>query len=49
MLSPADLFDLRDFAHRDLFDGLVYAWEAIPAVAAYLERHFADADQLNRV
>ena len=47
MLSPADLFDLGDFAWRDLFEGLTYAWEAIPAIGAYLARHRARAGDSN--
>ena len=49
MLSPADLFDLQDFACRDLFDGLTYAWEAIPAIGAYLARYRARAGDSNVV
>ena len=47
MLSAADLFDLGDFACRDLFDGLTYAWEAIPAIGAYLARYRARAGDSN--
>jgi NDP-sugar pyrophosphorylase family protein len=49
MLSPADLFDLSEFPHRDVFDGLEYGWEAISAIAPYLERYLAAADHPNVV
>ncbi|MFQ5843899.1 MAG: glucose-1-phosphate thymidylyltransferase [Planctomycetota bacterium] len=35
-LGPADLFDLEGFAHRELFDGCRYVWDALPRIAAYV-------------
>ncbi len=37
-LAPNRLFDLDAFAHRALFDGTTYAWEALPRLAEHLER-----------
>jgi NDP-sugar pyrophosphorylase family protein len=37
-LSPAAFFDLSSFAHAELFEGMEYVWEAIPALSRYLER-----------
>jgi NDP-sugar pyrophosphorylase family protein len=39
MLAAADFFDLGEFAHRDLFAGLTYVWEALPRLAEYLRAH----------
>ena len=39
MLSPDDFFDLSDFRHRALFDGLQYVWEALPRIEAYVRQH----------
>ena len=39
MLSPLDFFDLAEFAHRSIFDGLEYAWQALDRLADYLENH----------
>ena len=36
-ISPAELFDLSGWQHRDLFAGCTYAWEALPRVPEYLE------------
>jgi len=36
MFAPDDLFDLRSFEHRALFDGLKYAWEALPRIESYI-------------
>lgn len=36
MFAPKDLFDLADFEHRDLFDGLEFVWEALPRIEAYI-------------
>ena len=37
MFAPDDLFDLRDFGHRALFDGLKYVWEALPRIEGYIK------------
>jgi len=36
MLRPEDFFDLATFAHRDLFAGVRYVWEALPRLPDYL-------------
>lgn len=36
MLSPADLFDLSQTTHEDLFNGCRYAWEALGRLEAYI-------------
>lgn len=37
MFRPADLFDLSQTEHVELFAGVQYAWEALPRIAAYVE------------
>jgi len=39
MFKPADLFDLSQTDHAELFDGCEYAWQALPKIAAYIETH----------
>jgi NDP-sugar pyrophosphorylase family protein len=36
MFKPADLFDLSQTGHADLFDGCEYAWEALGRLRDYL-------------
>ncbi len=36
MLTPAALFDLSQTEHAALFDGIHYAWEALPRLAGYI-------------
>jgi UDP-N-acetylglucosamine diphosphorylase / glucose-1-phosphate thymidylyltransferase / UDP-N-acetylgalactosamine diphosphorylase / glucosamine-1-phosphate N-acetyltransferase / galactosamine-1-phosphate N-acetyltransferase len=36
MFKPADLFDLTQTAHADLFDGCEYGWQVLPKIAAYI-------------
>jgi NDP-sugar pyrophosphorylase family protein len=36
MLAASDLFDLRGFAHRDLFDRVEHVWEALDRLPGYL-------------
>lgn len=35
-LTPQHYFDLRRFAHRDLFDGVRFVWEVLPRIGDYL-------------
>ncbi|MEZ8216618.1 transferase hexapeptide (six repeat-containing protein) [Candidatus Fervidibacteria bacterium JGI MDM2 SSWTFF-3-K9] len=35
-LKPEHYFDLRKFAHRELFDGVKFVWEVIPKISDYL-------------
>jgi len=44
MFSPSDYFDLTATAHASLFDGVVQAWEVLPRIGAYLERHLKPAN-----
>jgi len=37
MFAPDDLFTLSDFEHLALFDGLKYAWEALPKIESYIK------------
>ncbi|MCS7064501.1 MAG: UDP-N-acetylglucosamine diphosphorylase [Methylacidiphilales bacterium] len=37
-LSASALFDLQEFAHREIFSDCRYVWEAIPKIKSYLER-----------
>jgi len=36
MFKPADLFDLTQTAHATIFDGCVYAWDALKRIQAYV-------------
>ena len=38
--APDAFFDLTDFAHRALFDGKQYVWEAIAAIGEYIDGFF---------
>ena len=38
MLGPEDFFDLGGFAHRDLFAGVRYVWEALARLEGYCAR-----------
>jgi len=38
-LKPDEFFDLSSFAHRGLFSGCDYAWEALGRISSYLEEH----------
>jgi NDP-sugar pyrophosphorylase family protein len=37
--SPADFLDLTKTEHAAIFEGVVHAWEILPKLAAYLEKH----------
>lgn len=37
MLSPADLFDLKQTEHAELFAGCEHAWEALSRIGPYLK------------
>jgi UDP-N-acetylglucosamine diphosphorylase / glucose-1-phosphate thymidylyltransferase / UDP-N-acetylgalactosamine diphosphorylase / glucosamine-1-phosphate N-acetyltransferase / galactosamine-1-phosphate N-acetyltransferase len=39
MFKPADLFDLSQTGHADLFDGCTNAWDALRKIKAYVEAH----------
>jgi NDP-sugar pyrophosphorylase family protein len=41
MLTPADFFDLENFPHRALFEGVTHVWEALPRIHTYLTEWFA--------
>ena len=36
MFKPADLFDLTQTEHADLFDDCEFAWDALKKIAGYL-------------
>jgi NDP-sugar pyrophosphorylase family protein len=36
MFKPADLFDLSQTEHAKIFDGCVYAWDALKKIESYL-------------
>jgi NDP-sugar pyrophosphorylase family protein len=36
MLSPADLFDLKETEHAAIFEGCEYAWEVLAKIKAYV-------------
>ena len=37
MLAPTDFFDLDDFAHRALFDGCEFVWDALKRLPDYVQ------------
>lgn len=39
MFKPADLFDLSQTEHAELFTGCTHAWEALTKIKAYLAAH----------
>lgn len=39
MLSPQDFFDLSEFRHAALFEGVEYVWEVLPKIEGYIEEH----------
>ncbi len=41
MLQPRLFFDLTNFAHARLFDGLLYVWQAIPAIAPFVRKQLS--------
>lgn len=48
-LRPEAFFDLSDFAHRALFDGKTYVWEALAAIGDYIDTFFAGLTPSQRV
>lgn len=36
MLRPEDFFDLEDFQHARIFEGLEYVWEVLPRIGEYI-------------
>jgi UDP-N-acetylglucosamine diphosphorylase / glucose-1-phosphate thymidylyltransferase / UDP-N-acetylgalactosamine diphosphorylase / glucosamine-1-phosphate N-acetyltransferase / galactosamine-1-phosphate N-acetyltransferase len=43
MFKPADLFDLSQTGHADLFEDCEYAWQALGKLRAYVERNLRPA------
>src|SRR6266513_1066641 len=39
MFKPADLFDLSQTEHAGIFEGCVYAWDALKKIQEYLQNH----------
>ncbi|HTL59791.1 MAG TPA: DapH/DapD/GlmU-related protein [Candidatus Limnocylindrales bacterium] len=39
MFKPADLFDLAQSEHAEIFEGCDYAWSALSKIQGYLTRH----------
>src|SRR5262245_48683445 len=39
MFKHADLFDLGQSAHAEIFEGCEYAWDALKKISAYVEKH----------
>lgn len=39
MFGAGDLFDLGETEHASLFEGCTQAWEALPRLAAYIQKH----------
>src|SRR5690242_5276988 len=37
MFAPSYFFDLAQFRHKKLFDGITHVWEALPKIAPYLK------------
>ncbi len=40
MLNPQDLFDLSRFAHKEIFDGCEFAWNALSKIEHYIQDQF---------
>jgi len=47
MFKPADLFDLSQTAHAELFEGCNHAWEALSKIGSYVKER-AQSRLLNR-
>ncbi|MGE5653395.1 MAG: hypothetical protein ACM3ZQ_03875 [Bacillota bacterium] len=45
MLTPNDFFDLSSYAHRSLFAGVTYVWDALKNLNAYLEQNLVQGNQ----
>jgi len=43
MFKPTDLFDLKHSEHAAIFDGCIYAWEALPKIEPYLAAYLKPA------
>ncbi|MCL5097279.1 MAG: UDP-N-acetylglucosamine diphosphorylase [Candidatus Omnitrophica bacterium] len=39
MLQPADLFNLAETEHAEIFEGCEFGWEALKRIKGYLEHH----------
>src|SRR5262245_49760444 len=39
MFKAADLFDLNQTQHAQIFEGCAHAWEALKKIAVYIEAH----------
>lgn len=48
MFKPADLFDLTQTEHAALFDGCLYAWDALKKIEAYLAANVPKQNPLKR-
>src|SRR4051812_14717294 len=44
MYAPADLFDLTQTEHAQLFEGCVYAWDGLKKLKAYLASNLKPAN-----
>lgn len=36
LFAPEEFFDLDDFQHRGIFDGVTHVWEVLPKIASYI-------------
>jgi len=43
MFAPETYFDLTNFEHRAIFDGITNVWEVLPRIAEYLAEHLQPA------
>ncbi|MDZ4815370.1 MAG: UDP-N-acetylglucosamine diphosphorylase [Verrucomicrobiota bacterium] len=43
MLKAENLFDLSFYAHKEIFEGTHYAWEALTRISDYLKTHLKPA------
>ena len=37
MFKPEDYFDLKNYSHKSLFQGVEYVWEALPKIKSYIK------------
>ena len=45
MLKPEDFFELNDFEHRALFEGIEFVWEALARLPGYLQTQLTSGVQ----
>ena len=49
MLSPESFFDLKEYAHKDVFKGCTYAWQAIGKIGQYIMAYNLDFEGVESI